>query len=185
LTRRIANKLQTQTPKAKEPRSMASDFFTKLGQDVCAALSNPGDRRQLARIQRTALAAHLNPPPGAMDQALSRTPRNGVRGIDQDPNGGDPNGITPQEALMFVDRLLAAFAADPDSSKLDQFVAGLVSLTQQDANALDRSRSGNRRSVADRRPGGAMDSAITTLNHSSFKRRFPDAASIRFGGTGR
>jgi hypothetical protein len=199
---------------------MPSSFFESLGKRVASELSAPSGsypiaspgRARLGGIMRTTLDAHLNPPPGAMDQALQRRslpqgPRYGDQGGmeprgagyeeydnmngDQDPdNGGAP--MDAQTCLTLIQSCIAGLT-DPDEKS--QLIEGLQNLLQSDGQdngirannkgALDRGR--RRNGARDNRPG-AMDRAISpevrALNSASFLRRFPDAAKVRFTPNG-
>jgi hypothetical protein len=214
---------------------MPSDFFTALGQQVCAELSrpsgkypnNPSVRAELARIMNVRLNHHLTrPPPGAQDAAfdnlgarqMPRGPRYGDQSMpqpagmiynqDQDPASAPISG---SDCLEFV-RLCLAKLVGPDR---DEFLSGLTDLLSPEEGGMDGSngtlqvthyagngnnngsngnglRNNNQGALDRTRRNGArdnrkpgMDSAIRSLQTSSFARRFPDAANIKFGGMGR
>jgi hypothetical protein len=175
---------------------MSENYFTTLGMGIARALAQARD------IADQALVDHLTPPPGAMDSALARpqAPRYD-RAVDQ-----EPTEISGSDCLQFVKLCMQRLTG----SDRDEFCEGLAQLLSTETGAedggngtleirhrangvngdrivaanrqaLDKRRNGAR----DNRRGPAMDGAIRALNSQSFARRFPDAATVKFGGNGR
>lgn len=193
---------------------MPSNFFLELGKNVATELAAPSGRypnntqrrEHLSTILTNTLANHLNrPPTTAKDQNFNPTPARGRNygAVDQD----DPEPVSLSGSDCFT--LLQKCIDGLDGDERDAFMEQLANMLQSDDDpgtgnvgngvppnnkeALDRRRRKGGRDqmpapapmAGDRRRRPGMDGAIRGLNTSNFLKRWPDAAKVAFGGTGR
>jgi hypothetical protein len=175
-----------------------ADFFTNLGQAVCAELAspsgnypdNPSVREHLSQIMRGELDTHINTrPPTAKDSAMpSYRPNRPARdqGLPQ-PQGGsnynqDPNDMPPLDSddlMNFIQICLGKL----DPGEKEQFLMKLTDLVSTtDGNAINgNGGSANAPSYSnDRRPRGdrrtARDGMVPSVQSAQDRRLSQDRA---------